>query len=93
MSIFNEVIKIVAVAAPLVIHAELAKGDQEKAGADKKAQVVEAIDAILAEPGGLDFPAWLPDSAHKPLISGCIELTVFLFNKAGGPELLKKFGL
>lgn len=92
MSIFNEVLKIVAVAAPLVLQAQLNKGEPGR-GAERKAQVVEAIDAILAEPGGLDFPSWLPESAHKPLISGCIELTVFLFDKAGGPELLKKFGL
>ncbi len=91
MSIYTEVLKIVSAAAPLVMQAELDKSDPGK-GAERKAQVVAALDDLISQPGGLDFPSWLPEVAHKPLISGCIELAVFLFDRAGGPALLKKFG-
>lgn len=92
MSIFNEVVKITAIAAPLVLMAEL-KNPEEGKGSARKAEVVAAIDALIDQPEGIDFPSWLPEVAHKPLVSGCLELTVFLFDKAGGPELLKKLGL
>ena len=91
MSLYTEVLKVVAACAPLVMQAELEKAEPGK-GAERKAQVVTAIDNLIAQPGGIDFPAWLPEMAHKPLISGCVELAVFLFDRAGGPALLKKFG-
>lgn len=89
---FDEIIKIVALAAPLILKAEMENGVPGE-GAARKAAVVKAIDDIIAKPGGLDWPGWMPDSAKSFLLSGSIDLAVFLFNKAGGPELIKKFGL
>lgn len=84
---FGDIFAIVGVAAPYVIKAE-AEGVK---GSDKKAQVVAAIDAEIAKPGGLEYPSWLPAVVRPTVVSACIELAVFLFKRAGGEELVKKF--
>lgn len=83
----GDVFGILGVAIPYIIKAE--SGGAK--GSDKKAEVIAAIEAEIAKPGGLEYPAWLPSAVRPTVISATVELGVFLFNRFGGPEFLKKF--
>lgn len=85
---FADVMAIVAVAAPYILQAEADKGSGN--GPAKEDQVVAAIDAEIEKEGGLDFPKWMPAIIRPVVVRGCIKFTVFLFNRAGGAELVKK---
>jgi len=66
----NDILQIVFVLFPLIIGAE----DPNATGAQKKAQVIKEIGAILDAPGGLDWPSFLPrDFILGFLIDGIVK--------------------
>lgn len=87
---FTDIFAIISVAAPYVLTAEATiPGDNQ--GRAKEAQVVAAIDADINAPGGLEYPSWMPVAVRPIVLSAIIKLVVFLFNRAGGPDLVKKW--
>jgi hypothetical protein len=74
----TDLMGIIAMLAGLCIAME-----QPGNGAQKKADVIAAVDAKLDEPGGLDRPAWLPKVTFDWILGIIIDAIVARLNSAG----------
>lgn len=82
---FGGVIAVWLQIAFLVVHTAI---DQEVRqgggnGVKKKEEAVKQINDVINNPGGPDWPAWMPVSAQGMIVSGILELFLLVANKAG----------
>jgi hypothetical protein len=64
-----------------VVDAEVRQGTGN--GPAKKLAAATKIDSLIAEPGSIDWPSFVPVGVRVPIVSGLIDLVVFALNKAG----------
>ena len=78
-AIFLNVFSLLMILLPLVLDQEVQGGS----GAQKKEQVVGQVNALIDQPGGLDWPAWFPSNLRPVLLGILIDLLVKFANKTG----------
>jgi len=52
-------------------------------GSEKKAAVIAAVNKILEEPGGLDWPSWFPANLRLWALGLSVDAVVALLNRTG----------
>lgn len=73
-----DILALLVALVPLVVAAE-----RPGEGPAKKAEVLAEIKRILAEPGGIDWPKWLPGGVQDWLLGLFIDLLIRLLNRSG----------
>ena len=74
----SDILAILVALIPLVVSAER-PGD----GPTKRAEVLAEINRVLDEPGGIDWPKWLPGQLRPWLLGLFIDLLIRLLNRSG----------
>lgn len=68
----------------VVVDQEVRQGSGN--GEAKKVAAAAQIEKMIEEPGGIDWPSFVPNAVREPIVKGLIDLVVFVLNKAGfGP--------
>lgn len=74
----SDILAIMIALVPFLVAAE-----KPGNGPEKKAEVLTKIKQVLAEPGGIDWPKFLPIQFQDWLLGICIDVLVGLLNRSG----------